>query len=222
MIIARAVNKQAVQSGFTLVEILVAMLIMAVLSVLAYNAFDGILLVESRSKEDFLAENRRGLATSIMLNDFFHLRARPVRDQLGGVRNAYVAPSGEYAVEFTRGGLPDFLTMRGGIQRVAYRAEDGQLIRTTWETVDSGPINIERDQVLATGVLDMTIEQLDLQGAFIPNWPPVNENLQPEALPVMVRIRLKLENSEDITLLVPGPDSSASAYARRGSEERDS
>lgn len=204
------------QQGFTLVEILVALLIMAVLSVLAYNAFDGILLVEKRSKEDFLAENRRGLATAIMLNDFFHLRSRPVRDQLGGTRNAYLAPSGDYSVEFTRGGLPDFPTMRGGIQRVAYRVEQGRLIRTVWDTVDAGSTTRLQDQVLANGISELRVEQLDSRGEFIPDWPPINENLQPEALPSLVKVTLLPENSEEITLLVPGPDSYPANYGRGG------
>ena len=200
--------------GFTLVEILVALLIMSVLSVLAYNAFDGILLVESRSKEEFLAENRRGLAVSIILNDLLHLRARPARDELGGVQNAYLAPSAEYQVLFTRGGLPDFPTMRGGIQRVAYRVEDSRLIRTTWPRVDVGPTPEPLDQVLATGVTRLKVEQLDRQGEFIPVWPPINEHREAEALPSMIRITLRLDDNEEMVLLVPGPDSYGTAFER--------
>ena len=209
------------QQGFTLVEIMVALLIMAVLSVLAYNAFDGVLLVENRSKEDFLAENRRSLAVSIILNDFLHLRARPARDQLGGIRNAYLAPAGDYNVEFTRGGLPDFPAMPGGIQRVAYRAEGGQLIRTTWDVVDAGPQTAVSDRVLATGIDELTVEQLDSGGEFIANWPPVNENLDPEAVPAMVRITLGLAEGDDVVLLAPGPESYAGSYAGREGDNRD-
>ena len=201
--------------GFTLVEILVALLIMAVLSVLAYNAFDGILLVERRSKEEFLAENRHSLAASIILNDFIHLRARPARDELGGIRGAYQVPAGEYAVEFTRGGLPDFPAMAGGLQRVAYRTDGGRLIRTTWERVDSGAAPRTRDQVLATDVRGLEVEQLDGRGEFVPVWPPVNEPLPPQALPAMVRLTLELEQGE-MELLIPGPDGYFTPYERSG------
>ena len=193
--------------GFTLVEILVALLIMAVLSVLAYNAFDGILLVEQRSKEEFLAENRRSLATSILLNDFLHLRPRPARDELGGIREAYRAPSGNYDVEFTRGGLPDFPAMQGGIQRVAYRVEEGRLLRSTWQRVDSGPTPRVSDQVLADGIDDIRVEQLDSGGEFVPVWPPVNESLPVEAVPAMIRVTLRLKERGEISLLIPGPES---------------
>ena len=53
--------------GFTLVEMMVALIIMAVVSVLAWRAFDGVLLMEARSKNDFLAQNRLHLAQCPLL-----------------------------------------------------------------------------------------------------------------------------------------------------------
>jgi general secretion pathway protein J len=193
------------QSGFTLIEIMVALVVMSIIMVLAYQAFDGILLMEERSKDDFLKENRRSLATSILLNDFFHMRARPVRDQLGGIREAYLAPSGDYAVEFTRGALPNVEYMAGGIQRVAYSVKNKQLVRTIWETVDVGPATDTIDQVIASGIASIDVEQLDEDGRFIPNWPPINRNLAEDALPPMVKVILETEEGDQLELLVPGP-----------------
>jgi len=204
MMMARDFRKGG-QDGFTLVEILVALVVMSIIMVLAYRAFDGILLMEERSKDEFLKENRRSLATSILLNDFFHMRARPVRDQLGGIREAYLAPSGEYEVEFTRGGLPDVAFMAGGIQRIAYSVKDKKLVRTIWQTVDVGPATETVDQVLATGIGSIEVEQLDEDGRFISNWPPINRNLSADALPPMVKITLETAEGERMELLVPGP-----------------
>ena len=194
------------QGGFTLVEILVALMVMAVLSVLAYQAFDGLLAMENRSKEAFLDDNRRSLAMSVILNDFLHMRSRPVRDQLGGIREAYLAPSGAYAVEFTRGGLPDFAGMAGGIQRLAFRVEGGRLLRTAWRTADAGTAPETEDQVLATGIRALRVEQLDAGNRFVPRWPPVNEYSDPGRLPSMVRVTLVTESGDENRLLVPGPD----------------
>lgn len=201
---ARARAKKLPQQGFTLIEIMVALVIMAVIMVLAYQAFDGVLRMENRSKEAFLQENRRSLATSIVLNDFLHMRARPVRDQLGGIRNAYLAPSGIYAVEFTRGGLPDVASLRGGIQRLGYRVEAGKLLRTTWPTADAGAELLPEDQVLATGIDAFRIEQLGEDERFSPQWPPLNQNVAPEALPAMVRVTLVTEEGDEQVILIPG------------------
>lgn len=194
------------QRGFTLIEILVSLLIMGVMSVLAYSAFDGILALERRSKDDFLRHNRFSLASSILLNDLLHLRPRPVRDVLGGIEGAYVAPSGDHALVFTRGGLPDFDFMRGGIQRVAYRVEDQQLIRTVRTVSDSGPVAETHDQVLAAGVAAIAVEQFDASGALIPFWPPAGRAIDPDALPAMVRIILTTVAGDSVGILVPGPD----------------
>lgn len=206
------------QRGFTLIEILVSLLIMGVLSVLAYSAFDGILALERRSKADFLQHNRFSLASSILLNDLLHLRARPVRDTLGGIEGAYVAPSGDHALEFTRGGLPDFDFMRGGIQRVAYRVENQRLIRSVQAVADRGPATESHDQVLAADVAAIAVEQLDAGGAFIPFWPPAGRTVSPEALPALVRITLTTVSGDSVSLLVPGPDGYPPATGAAGNE----
>ncbi len=187
-------------------EILVALVVLSIVSILAYRAFDGILRLEARSKTEFLRENRLSVATSVMLQDLLHMRPRPVRDQLGGQLGAYLAPSGEYALEFTRGGLPDFDYMRGGIQRVAYRIDDGRLVRTAWRVADRGPETAHQDQVLASGLSRMDVEQLGEADRFLPAWPPANQSVQLDGLPAMVRVTLTTREGEQVRIMAPGPD----------------
>lgn len=217
--VASQPRQSGCQQGFTLVEILVALVVMSVVSVLAYRAFDGILDMEARSKTEFLQQNRLSLAASMMLNDLLHMRARPVRDILGGQLGAYLAPSGEYAVEFTRGGLPDFDTMRGGIQRVAYRVEGERLLRTVWPTVDRGPAPEPSDQVLASGVKSLAVEQLDSANQFVPVWPPINQASRVDSLPAMVRITLVTVDGDELPLLVPGSDPSPLTFRSSGGDD---
>jgi len=192
--------------GFTLVELLVALMIMSVVSVLAYSAFGGILEMERRSKTEFLQQNRLQLAVSTMINDLLHLRARSVRDRLGGYKRAYAVPSDEYPVEFTRGGLPDFDYMRGGIQRIAYRVENGQLIRTTWRVADRSNTTESYHQVLADGIAGLQVSQLNEKNEFVPHWPPLDQRLALNAVPAMIRVELRLEQGQPYTFLIPGPD----------------
>ncbi len=215
--------------GFTLIEMLMALVIMSVISVLAYGAFDGVLQMENRSKEDFLKENRRNLASSIMINDLFHLRPRPVRDEWGGVTPAYKAlaydasreKSISYQVQFTRGGLPDFDTMRGGLQRVAYRVEGGSLIRTVWDVLDRTPNSQSIDHVLASGIKSLRVEQVNNRGEFEASWPPANENLALEALPSLIRLTLIRINGEEEKVLIPGPDGYLGRYVSNSGDRHD-
>lgn len=191
--------------GFTLVELLVALVVMAFIAIISYGAFDNLLQVEERSKDLFIQQSRIYMAQSVILNDLLHLRARPVRDSLGGQIEAYLAPENAYQVAFTRGGLPDFESMRGGIQRVAYRVEEGKLIRTTWEVADQSPLTEKTDYVLTGGLNRLAFEQLDYQGNFSPIWPPLNQRTQLQALPVAVRVTFELEDGGTMELLIPTP-----------------
>lgn len=207
--------------GFSLVEMLVALVIMAVVSILAWQAFDGILQMEARSKEQFLGENRLQLATSVLLNDLIHLRQRPVRDILGGQEGAYLAPKGSFAMVFTRGGAAVFAPPGGSLQRLGYRVEEGSLIRSRWQVVDEGPATPREDQVLATGIDSLRVEQLDSQGDFTPFWPPANEPLGLTAVPALIRVTLVTRDGESLVLLVPGPDTAVASVSGAGGGDGD-
>lgn len=209
------------QRGFSLVEMMVALVIMAVLSILAYSAFDGVLQMETRSKEQFLGENRLQLASAVILNDLIHLRQRPVRDILGGQEAAYLAPQGEFVVVFSRGGSANASATGGSVQRLGYRVEDGNLIRSRWQVVDQGPATLRQDQVLATGIDSLTVEQLDKNGDFTAFWPPANEPGHRAAVPALMRVTLAAVDSEPLTLLVPGPDAGVASTLPGGAGDGD-
>lgn len=192
-------------AGFTLVELLVALMVTSLVSVMAYAAFDGILTMEERSKSEFLRENRLQIATSIIVNDLLHMRARPIRDQLGGQDYAYISPSGDYAVEFSRGGLPHFETIPGGVQRLAYDVVDEKLVRTVWRVMDRSSTTDRFDHILTDGVSMITFEQLTGENQFTGNWPPINSPVALDALPSMVLVKLEQVSGETIEIKVPGP-----------------
>lgn len=194
------------QRGFSLVEMLVALMIMAIVSVLAWAAFDGVLAMETRSKEQFLAENRVQLAMGVLRNDLLHLRQRPARDPIGGQVAAYLAPWRDFSLVFTRGGAASHRAPGGSLQRIGYRVEEGRLIRSQWRVVDEGALTERDDQVLATGIDSLAVAQLDSRGDFTPVWPPVNERLPLTAVPPLVRVSLLTLAGDEQRLLVPGPD----------------
>ncbi|MFA5549890.1 MAG: type II secretion system minor pseudopilin GspJ [Porticoccaceae bacterium] len=205
--------------GFSLVEMLVALMIMAIVSVLAWAAFDGVLAMESRSKEQFLAENRLQLAVAVIQNDLVHLRQRPARDAIGGQGGAYLAPWREFALVFTRGGAAAHRAPGGSLERIGYRVEEGRLIRSHWQVVDEGPATERADQVLATGIDRLTVAQLDGNGDFTPFWPPANERLPPTAVPPLMRVSLLTLAGEEQVVLIPGPDNATFAVGPSGGDD---
>ena len=82
--------KIAGNKGFTLVETVVSMLLLAVIGVMGYQAVSTVLGANARSRDAMGTEVRMHLAWQIIGNDLLHMRARVYNDGLGGIEDAYV------------------------------------------------------------------------------------------------------------------------------------
>lgn len=193
-------------SGFSLIEVLVALLIFVFVTLVAYQGFFAVAHMESRSRED--ADTRQDLfrAWYTVGQDLLHMRARPVRGQLGDAEPAYLAGREPYLIEFTRGGLPSLPVSPGGMMRVAYRLTDeGDLFRVTWPALDA-PESVEPTELLLLSDLEsVTFEHLGSDNFYVQPWPPVNLESPPlDLMPRMVRLRMRLQNGIEIERLLPG------------------
>jgi len=160
--------------AFTLIEVLVALAIFGVLSVLAYQA-----LGQSLSNAELLGDRMdrlRAIQQTMRLlgQDLVQTTPRPVRDPLTGgiIGSIRTEPGTEFALEVTRGGWPNPAGMpRGTLQRVAYKIEDGELLRIHWNVLDA-TLNTEP---IATALLDdvesILFNYLPPGGDWSSQWP---------------------------------------------------
>ncbi len=117
-------------SGFTLIEVLVAMAIFGVMSMLAYMA-----LGQTLANAEMLTERIDRLqavqrTVRFLSNDLLQAAPRPVRLELGDSMGSAVLTSlsGEFALELTHGGWGNPAGLpRGTLQRSAYRLENDEL-----------------------------------------------------------------------------------------------
>lgn len=118
--------------GFTLIEVMIAMALFALVSAMTFQGLHGSMRVQESIDRhaDELAETQ--MIWALMLQDFMHLARRPVRDRRGDRHPAFDLKPEECAVEFTRVGAAH----TGGLQRVAYCVDDGALRRRVWQTLD--------------------------------------------------------------------------------------
>ena len=65
--------------GFTLIEILVAMFLLAFMSIMSYQAIDAVLKINDRSQQSLAQEARLQRAWQIIGRDIIHLRPRTDR-----------------------------------------------------------------------------------------------------------------------------------------------
>ena len=205
--------------GFTLIEMLVALTVFSILSVMAYRALDGVLALDERSSNTLAADSAKHRAMAILLQDFLHIRPRVVRNERNDYQRAYEI-SEEYLVRFTRGGLPMLASMPAGMQRIAYSLnDDKELLRWVWPQLD-GTSDLEpQSKVLLTGVEEFLVEQLDENNSFVNAWPPINEATELHGLPKMIRLTIELADGSKLERLIPGVESSAARLGASASRD---
>src|ERR1700749_1421498 len=127
--------------GFTLLELLVAMFIAAIMFAIGYGAIKPVGNNRSgiKDQEDRLAELQT--AVRVMEQDFVQLTPRPVRQPVGdGWLPALLAnadPTAQPMLQLSRGGWNNPTgVQRPGLQRVAYFFEKNTLRREYWTVMD--------------------------------------------------------------------------------------
>jgi len=164
------------QRGFTLLELLIASIIFAIMAIMAYG---GLANVMDNSKSSQIALKRLQQiqqSVSVLNRDFLQIMPRAVRDEYGNVQPALSAGSNiDNLVEFTRGGRVNPANLlRSTLLRVAYRFEEEKLVRLQWPQLDNAPGVEAKQTVLIDEVEGVTIRFLDQNGEWQEQWPPLN------------------------------------------------
>ncbi len=203
------------QSGFTLLELLVAMGIFAVIGAMALGGLNAIVGQETqaRAQADRLGTLQRALR--LIATDLGSADPRYVRDVLGTEHELPLLAEGrgDYLIRLTRGGWPNpaKLPHRGTLQRVQYRLDDGKLIREYWPVLDLGTLGQPpRTEELLTGVDNVKLLFYDASagasGEWVTEWPPLrNAAGAPAGRPQGIRVTLDLEDWGVIERLIEVP-----------------
>jgi general secretion pathway protein J len=184
-------------SAFTLVEVLVAVAIFVILAALAYGT-----LSRTLTSADMLTLRMERLASiqrtvRYLVDDFLQLAPRPVRDELGDnlVPTLRTDFQTNYALELTRGGWSNPAGLpRGTLQRVAYRLEEGELVRYYWPVLDRTLSSNPVAHALLEGVDTVEFRFMQENGEWADEWPPASRagplglRLRPRAVEVIVSL----------------------------------
>lgn len=194
------------ERGFTLFELLVALAVFAVLSVMAYGGLRTVL--DGREATDAAAERLAEVQTALLLlgRDLRQAVARPVRDEYGDVQPPLLAVhDGFPRLALTRGGQRNPLDpRRSALQRVAYDLEDDVLHRLYWQVLDraqdSQPIRMR----LLGEVEAVQLRFLDEAGSWHDAWPPFGLGADGQSaggLPLAAELSLDLTDWGRVTRL---------------------
>jgi general secretion pathway protein J len=192
-------------AGFTLLEVLLAMAITAMVAVMAYGGLHAAMNAAERHGEQVGRLGEVQTALGWLVRDLRLSVDRPVRDAEGEEQPALRGDAvEEYWLELTRTGWGNQRGQRhGSLQRVRYRLDpDGQLWREHWlvlDRIDDDEQDLQRVRLLS-GVNRVALRFLDgkagdaasreLGGEWVERWPATRGA---KLLPLAVEVELDID-----------------------------
>jgi general secretion pathway protein J len=194
------------QRGFTLVEIMIAVLIAAILAVMSFEAMQQALGSRERVRANAARLQAVQFTMRSLVQDFSQLDPRPVREPLG--QEYQPALLGSTEVSFTRAGWMNPVGVeRSTLQRVRYALRDGKLYREYWTVLDAqlDPLPVSRE--LLSGVRIFKLRYMSDARTWRDDWPPPTlSGARPERelrwRPIAVEVTLELEDWGRLTRII--------------------
>ena len=196
------------QRGFTLIELIVAIAILAVMGGVAYAGWFNVTRIADSTERSIGQYDALERTFFWLQEDFEQIVSRDTVDELGGKRKSLeISQAGESLIQVTRAGWtnPALLELppRSDLQRVAYTIDDrSRLLRRYWYHVDRFDSSDFRERRLLDDVTALTFRFFDLRGEWQTTWPPENNNDEDfNELPAAIEATIEVENIGTVTRL---------------------
>ena len=195
------------QRGFTLLELLAAMAVLAVLGTLSFRGLSSVLDAESRLQ----AETRRWTDVSLLFSQLGEDmlmavertrrgaagRTSPALRLAGAAREPADAEDAQLVV--SRLGIGEGAAAQSALRRVGYRLRDAKLEYLVWPSPDSAPGAQPAVHVILEGVSELRWQALHADGRWVDAWPVGSAA---ESLPRAVSVQLALAGGVEVTRIL--------------------
>lgn len=214
--------------GFTLIEVMIAILIMAIIAVMASQSFSVAISSSEATQE---AIDRMAKVDRVWVLFETDLRnaipAMPIVSRDKPIPPVYIEPSEEYRLTILRAGYANPLKLpRTEMVRIGYRFEDNVLFRDTWINIAENDQREAKPQIVIEGLEDIFIKALPdnnrssvAAGPWLERWPQNGQ--PPNKLPAAIEITLVTEDFGEISRiysLLPGIDNTAQPVPPPGNQ----
>ena len=213
------------QRGFTLLEVLIAVAITALIGIGIWQVLSGV--IASKHGVDRTAGAFEKLQRTVLWleRDIGQAVQRPIRDTYGDTQPAMTSRADNYDLVLTRQGWRNPLgDPRSELQRVGYSLDNKVLHRWQWQVLDQAQDTVPLDQVLLDDVDEFTVRFLDAKNNWADQWPPAQTTSSAtatstgaEQMPKAVEVTLKTQRFGEIKRILTLPDFSAVDKVAAGS-----
>ena len=185
------------QQGFTLLELLLAISIFALLAAIAFVGLDALIRQRAELEAHYRQLHHLQRAYEVMERDLGQAVARPVRDSLGGKLAAMEGDPDGHGMTFTRAGYPNPADVRRShLLRVGYQVMDHRLWRLQWPVLDQAPgVKPERTQML-DHVHSLRIRFDNSSNEVIQGWPQTRSTNALYAEPHAVHVAITFTTNQ--------------------------
>jgi general secretion pathway protein J len=185
--------------GYTLIEVLVAVLVFAVLAASAYGALDALSRAAISHRDHARELASLQLSVARLSADLRQLSHRRSRNAFGQAEPAF--SGSRNGLQGMRAGWanPNELR-RSQLQRFAWQFDGQDLIRLAWPVTDPAPGVVPTPETIDIGLRDLRLAYRDRNGGWHEQWPP--RMASEEALPSAVEVFLETERFGSIRRLL--------------------
>ena len=186
------------QHGFTLIELMVALLVLAVLGVVLASGMNQVTRWYHQLSDEMTASSQLLKAQALLMSDLLQLAPRSISDVQGTPLPACLSYA-DGGFECTR-----FDNREGGsgLMRFGYVVDKEGLWRLRWPSLDRAGIAEPLRQQVLSEVTAMTVEWLDATGQPFTQWPPAGANALTQ-LPSSINVVLLSAQQEVVRLVFP-------------------
>lgn len=192
------------QRGFTLLEVLIAIGITALIGLGTWQLLSGTIRAQEITQKNSERFERLQKMMVIMSRDIKQVNTRAIRDEFGDFQPAISNQNTLYLLELTRSGWRNPREdSRSDLQRVSYELVDGELLRHYWKVLDRAQDSESVYQVLLNDIDAITVRFMQTDNQWVDSWPPVSTGSNPRVLNHLLpkAIELTIEHNYFGTLI---------------------
>lgn len=192
------------QRGFTLIEIVVAIIVMSILAIISFRGMSSML----DARDHLTAYTQKWYHLSVFFSqlesDLLQLRERKIRDRHGAVLPTFIGKPDFIARDkededaqliFVRAGVADQIGAASDMKRVGYRLHKGNVEMLLWPALDLAQETLPMVEPILTDVRAMTIRYQNSKQQWTDYWPDTRDLSQ---IPRGLEITIQLQSGEII------------------------